>query len=95
MSSLRKKDKRGRDAEETAVDLFSEEHFPAESVEPPLSKLRPLVRTYLIKIPPPYTWLTRAGWDFPRNAQSLEVVMHAKLTLYTSAPLGTRPTLGA
>ena len=81
MSSLRKKNKRGDDAEDTAVNLSSEKDLPAESLGPPLSKLRPLVKTHLIKIPPPYTWLSRAGWDFPRNARSLDVMIHAKLTL--------------
>ena len=73
--------KQGDGAEDTAVSLLSEEDLPAESVGFPLSRLRPLVKTELIKIPPPHTWLTRAGWNFPRNARSLEVMIHAKLTL--------------
>ena len=44
----------------------------------PKRKRQKILLTKMIRIPPPYSWFTVAGWDLPRNSNTLKVFLHSK-----------------
>mgnify|MGYP001176570691 FL=1 len=86
--SRTKESKKRRRAEKDGEESSPTEEDPSEEVGLPsagsiLRNRRMARKARLIRIPPPYTWVTRAGWEFPRNAETLKVILHADLTLGT------------
>ena len=47
----------------------------------PKGKRQKVQLAKLIKIPPPTTWFSIAGWDLPKNSNTLKVLLHSKAVL--------------
>ena len=76
MSRTKESKKRGR-GEKDGDESSPTEEDPSEEVGLPsagsiLRNRRMARKARLTRIPPPYTWVTRAGWEFPRKCRDSE-----------------------